>query len=60
MIYIVTEASSRGFMIHDGVTKEDKHPTRPGGQMFIPGPHAFQIGDKVQIHIKLVERKAQE
>lgn len=59
MIYIVTATTVDTITLWDGETKEDKHPSRKGGLMFLHvGTHAFQKGDKVQVHIKLHERPA--
>lgn len=61
MHYTVLEVTEDTLTLWDGLTKDPDHPGEPAGLLTLTiRDHDFVKGDKVQIAVRLIQRKEQE
>jgi len=56
MSYKIVSADADSITLWDGTTTDPDHPQEPAGKMTVGvGSHNFNVGDRVDIAIRLVE-----
>lgn len=61
MKFTVTEVGDDFIRVWDGKSKVDKRPTEPHtDQYFVGRDHGFEVGDEVQIQVRLTNRKEKQ